>query len=599
MRRLGVGPETLVGLCLERSFEMVIGIIAILKAGGVYVPLDPRYPEDRLQYMLQDAGVSLVLTTQELAGRLQNWPGRLLKMDTARAEIERESVDNLSNLTCGQNAAYVIYTSGSTGRPKGVVVGHSNVVRLFDATEPWFEFSQDDVWTLFHSYAFDFSVWELWGALLYGGRLVIVPYWISRSPSEFYELVKSSGVTILNQTPSAFQQLSRAAAQAGSSADEGSLKLRRVIFGGEALDFSSLEEWFKQHGDEKPLLINMYGITETTVHVTYYPVQIQESSTGWGSRIGQPIPDLRAFVLDSEMQLAPIGVAGELFVGGAGVARGYLNRPELTAQRFVPNPYSSEPGSRLYRTGDQARWLPNGTLEFLGRLDHQVKIRGFRIELGEIEAVLCQAAGVRECVVVVREEESGEKKLVAYLVMHPDSVIDPNQLRNHIQQNLPEYMIPASFVILDNLPLTPQGKVDRRALPAPQSMGIHAAADFVAPRTPVEETLAAIWAEILEVERVGVYDNFFELGGHSLSMIQLASRLKSAFQVEVPLRVLFDAPTLAEMTAAIAAAQVAQADEQEVSQMLGDLQQLSPEELELILQKESTPDNSLATNSGT
>ena len=599
MRRLGVGPETLVGLCLERSFEMVVGIIAILKVGGVYVPLDPRYPEDRLQYMLQDAGVSLVLTTQELAGRLQNWPGRLLKMDTARAEIERESVDNLSNLTCGQNAAYVIYTSGSTGRPKGVVVGHSNVVRLFDATEPWFEFSQDDVWTLFHSYAFDFSVWELWGALLYGGRLVIVPYWISRSPSEFYELVKSSGVTILNQTPSAFQQLSRAAAQAGSSADEGSLKLRRVIFGGESLDFSGLEEWFKQHGDEKPLLINMYGITETTVHVTYYPVQIQESSTGWGSRIGQPIPDLRAFVLDSEMQLAPIGVAGELFVGGAGVARGYLNRPELTALRFVPNPYSSELGSRLYRTGDQARWLPNGTLEFLGRLDHQVKIRGFRIELGEIEAVLCQAAGVRECVVVVREEESGEKKLVAYLVMHPDSVIDPNQLRNHIQQNLPEYMIPASFVILDNLPLTPQGKVDRRALPAPQSMGIHAAADFVAPRTPVEETLAAIWAEILEVERVGVYDNFFELGGHSLSMIQLASRLKSAFQVEVPLRVLFDAPTLAEMTAAIAAAQVAQADEQEVSQMLGDLQQLSPEELELILQKESTPDNSLATNSGT
>jgi len=415
LRRLGVGPESLVGLYTERSLGIVVGLMGILKAGGAYVPIDPAYPKDRIGFMLQDSQVSVLLTQESLLASICDPQARVVCLDSEWKTIAQESPDNLSVGVKPDNLAYVIYTSGSTGKPKGCLVTHYNVVRLMQATEPWFHFDDIDVWTLFHSHAFDFSVWEIWGALLYGGRLVVVPYWISRSPERFHQLLREQSVTVLNQTPSAFRQL----IQADQAAKDAELKLRVVIFGGEALELESLRPWFEKHGDQRPQLVNMYGITETTVHVTYRPLSLDDLQQASGSVIGGPIPDLTLYILDSQLQPTPIGVPGEICVGGAGVARGYLNRPELTQQRFIENPCSPQSGDRLYRSGDLARRLANGDIEYLGRIDQQVKIRGFRIELGEIESTLATHPGVRESVVIAREDEPGDKRLVAYLV--PDS----------------------------------------------------------------------------------------------------------------------------------------------------------------------------------
>ncbi|MBN3951615.1 MAG: amino acid adenylation domain-containing protein [Nostoc sp. NMS7] len=420
LRSLGVGADVLVGLCVERSLSMVVGLLGILKAGGAYLPLDPEYPQDRLSFMLEDAQVSLLLTQQQLVESLPKHQARVVCLDIDWEKIAQNNDSNLENTATPDNLAYVIYTSGSTGKPKGVLVNHSNVARLFAATNSWYNFSAKDVWTMFHSYAFDFSVWEIWGALLYGGRLVVVPYLVTRSPESFYELLCQEKVTILNQTPSAFRQLIQAEQ---SIATTGDLNLRLVIFGGEALELSSLQPWFEQHGDQMPQLVNMYGITETTVHVTYRPLS-KADLNHTVSVIGRPIPDLQMYVLDEHKQLVPIGVPGEMYVGGEGVTRGYLNRPELTDERFISNPFSNYDKARLYKTGDKARYLPNGELEYLGRIDNQVKIRGFRIELGEIEVVLSQHPLVQESVVIIREDISGDKRtsaplstsLVAYLV---------------------------------------------------------------------------------------------------------------------------------------------------------------------------------------
>jgi len=440
LRDHGAGPESRVGLSLDRSVDLVVGILGVLKAGAAYVPLDPGAPRER-PAVVEDADVRIVVGEEELA-RLESLPAGDL-------EISGDGGD-------ASSLAYVIYTSGSTGRPKGALITHGNVTRLFDATEPWFRFAERDVWTLFHSYAFDFSVWEIWGALLYGGRLVIVPWEVSRSPELFLDLLDRERVTVLNQTPSAFAQLAQA---------EAALPilrlLRLVIFGGEALDPASLEPWFERHGDAQPRLVNMYGITETTVHVTYRPLSMADARDARGhhrSDIGVPIPDLSLAVLDRSLRPVPIGVPGELVVGGAGLARGYLGRPDLTAERFVPDPAGGRPGARLYRSGDLGRFLPNGEVEYLGRLDHQVKIRGFRIELGEIEAALAALAGVRQAVVVVRDD-AGDRRLVAYVV----GDVSAEALRQSLRERLPDSMVPAAFVMLDALPLTANGKVDRKA----------------------------------------------------------------------------------------------------------------------------------------
>ncbi|HKH43314.1 MAG TPA: amino acid adenylation domain-containing protein, partial [Thermoanaerobaculia bacterium] len=527
LRRHGAGPESRVGLRLDRSVDLVVGILGVLKAGAAYVPLDPGAPRERMAFVLEDADIRIVVGPEEIE-RLEGVP-----------------YGDLEPRGDAPGLAYVIYTSGSTGRPKGTLVTHANVTRLFDATEGWFGFGERDVWTLFHSYAFDFSVWEIWGALLYGGRLVVVPWEVSRSPEQLLGLLVQEGVTVLNQTPSAFAQLAQADAGRGGVRTD----LRFVIFGGEALDPASLEPWFARHGDAQPRLVNMYGITETTVHVTYRPLSVADARGEHRSVIGVPIADLSLAVLDRSLNPAPIGVPGELVVGGAGLARGYLGRPELTAERFAPDPAGGRPGARLYRSGDLGRFLPNGDVEYLGRLDNQVKIRGFRIELGEIEAALSALPGVRQAVVLAREDRPGDRRLAAYVV--GSAVVE--DLRGALREQLPEHMVPAAFVVLDDFPLTVNGKVDRKALPVPeQTVGEEA---YMAPRTPAEEVLAGLWAEVLGLERVGAADDFFDLGGHSLLATQVMSRLREAFGVEIPLHDLFEAPVLADLAARVEAAQ--------------------------------------------
>ena len=544
LRSQGVGPETLVGLLLERSEALVIAILGILKAGAAYVPIDPIYPSERMAFMLQDTAAPVLITQASLKDRAAGMPLELVILDEMSSVLDVQSQQNPTSLATPQNLAYVIYTSGSTGQPKGVLITHANVARLMTATEPWYHFNEEDVWTLFHSYAFDFSVWELWGPLLYGGRLVVVPYMASRSPEAFYELLLRERITVLNQTPSAFRQLIRVAEAREKPAE---MPLRLIIFGGEALELQSLRPWFHLFGDEKPQLVNMYGITETTVHVTYRPIRMVDLDNAPGSVIGGPIPDLELYVLDPHGQLQPFGVPGELYVGGAGVARGYLNRPGLTAQRFVPNPFGSRAGDRLYKTGDLARMLPGGDVEYLGRIDFQVKIRGFRVELGEIESVLAQHESVGESVALVREDTPGDQRLVAYVVAAPGHEIDSAQLRAHCQRSLPDYMVPAAFVTLNAIPLTPNGKVDRRALPPPDWSQTTVKVVYEPPRTPTEEIIATIWSQVLGVEPIGAFDHFFHRGGHSLLATQVISRLREAFQIDLPLRALFEHSTVAEL----------------------------------------------------
>ena len=554
LQSLGVGTEILVGICIERSLEMVIGLLGILKAGGAYVPLDPTYPQERLAYMLNDSQVRVLLTQEKLLTSLPEHIARVVCLDTDWREICAESEDNLLGDSQTDNLAYVIYTSGSTGQPKGTLVNHSNVVRLFEATNSWYHFNQDDVWTLFHSYAFDFSVWEIWGALLYGGRLVVVPYLVTRSPESFLELLCQEQVTILNQTPSAFRQLIQAEQSDAIAAD---LNLRLVIFGGEALELKSLQPWFERHSDRSPQLVNMYGITETTVHVTYRPLSTDDLNDT-ASIIGRPIPDLKVYVLDEHLQPVPIGVAGEMYVGGAGVARGYLNRPELTEERFISNPFqrSREAGEqasrgdrcdRLYKTGDLARYLPNGELEYLGRIDNQVKIRGFRIELEEIEREIAQHPDVWEIVVLARQDETGEKQLTAYIVPQYNSSYTHNKLRSFLQQRLPDYMLPSAFVMLESLPLTANGKVDRHKLPAPSRERPQLEQAYIAPQTDLERLLAGILSELLKIDRVGIDDNFFDLGGTSISILQVAMRLQQELGIELPTVKLFQYSTIGSL----------------------------------------------------
>ncbi|QRN95172.1 non-ribosomal peptide synthase/polyketide synthase [Archangium violaceum] len=537
LRRLGVGPDEVVALCLERSLEMVVGILGILKAGGAYLPLDPAYPSERLAFMLEDSGARVVVTQRSASGHLPEHRASVVLLEGA-GSLADECDDNPVPLASPGNLAYVIYTSGSTGRPKGVLIEHANVARLFTATEPWYHFDARDVWTLFHSYAFDFSVWELWGALLYGGRLVVVPFLTSRSPADFLRLLEQERVTVLNQTPSAFYTLVAAAEEA----DAGSNSLRLVIFGGEALDPQRLRPWVARYG-ARPVLVNMYGITETTVHVSYRPlVESLEGLTA--SVIGGPIPDLRLYLLDEGMRPVPVGVPGEIYVGGAGLARGYLGRPELTATRFVPDPFEGG-GQRLYRSGDLARFRPNGDIEYLGRIDAQVKIRGFRIELGEIEAALARHPRVGEVTVLVRQDGPGEKRLVAYLVGRDGAAPDAAELRTLLRAHLPEYMVPAAFVTLESMPLTTNGKLDRKALPAPESIQPQGRV-WLAPRTPNEVLLAEVWARVLRVERVGVDDNFFELGGDSILSIQVVAQATQAGLSITPTQ-LFQNQTLAAL----------------------------------------------------
>ncbi len=545
LRELGIGPESLVGIHLDRTFDLVAGIFAILKSGGAYLPLDLACPEDRLGFMLEDSGAKVVITHSSLASRFTGFKGTVICLDQEVSRISAYSAENVATAAEPQNLAYVIYTSGSTGTPKGCLVTQHNVMRLFDSTDRWYHFGPQDVWTLFHSSAFDFSVWEIFGALLYGGRLVIVPYMVSRSASAFRELLIKERVTVLNQTPSAFRQL----IQADRIQPHAELALRYIIFGGEALEFQSLRPWFERYRDQKPQIVNMYGITETTVHVTYRPVLLADLEANSGSNIGVPIPDLQVYVIDADGNRAGTGTVGEMLVGGLGVARGYLNRPDLSNARFIPNPFEPEKSARLYRTGDLARMLENGDLEYLGRIDQQVKIRGFRIELNEIESMLARHPGVKDCAVLARTDDGDEPRLVAYVVTGAASKIGVEELRTHLAQKLPQYMIPAAFVFLDILPLTVNGKLNREALPKPGTERPLLASEYVAPQTGMEKVLANLWQKALRQDAVGVRDNVFDLGADSLMLTTLHRQLQKELKREIPVTDLFQFPTISALAA--------------------------------------------------
>src|SRR6267378_1472513 len=533
--RHGVGPEVMVGICVERSLEMVVGILGILKAGGAYVPLDPDYPASRLSFMLDDTAAPVVLTQARLRDRVPKHSGRTVFLDADWPQIARHRQEDPSVRAGPRNLAYVIYTSGSTGRPKGICIEQRSVVRLVRSTN-YVELGPQEVFLLFAPISFDASTLELWGSLLNGARLVVCPAGLL-SPQELGRVIQEHGVTTLWLTAALFHQM----------VDEqiGSLQgVRQLLAGGETLSPSHVCRMLEVIGKNR--LINGYGPTENTTFTCCH-VMTAQSRIERTVPIGRPISNTRVYVLDRHMQPVPVGVPGELYIGGDGLAREYLHQPELTAQKFIPDPFSAEAGARLYRTGDRARYLPDGNIEFLGRIDHQVKIRGFRIELGEIEAGIARHAAVREAVVLAREDVPGDKRLIAYVVAaNPPSDL-VGELRTQLRASLPQYMIPAAFVLLDAFPLTPNGKVDRKALPAPQAER-QIERVLVAPRSELEQRIATVWREVLHLEHVGVKDNFFDLGGHSLLIVKTHARLCAVLKCELKVMDLFTYPTIEALT---------------------------------------------------
>ncbi|MFL6209204.1 MAG: amino acid adenylation domain-containing protein, partial [Pyrinomonadaceae bacterium] len=537
LRHLGVGREVRVGVLLNRSPQLIVALLGILKAGGVYVPLDPQYPQERVAFMVEDAAMSVLLTQTSLRDKLPASAARIVCLDaewetpTARAAAAKDD-DNTADAT-PDNLAYVIYTSGSTGRPKGVAIEHRSVATFLHWAHETFTQAELAGVLASTSVCFDLSVFELFAPLTCGGAVVLAENALALSTHPAAPLV-----TLVNTVPSAMAELARAKSLPPSVAT--------VNLAGEPLKLALVEAVYEHETVGR--VLNLYGPSEDTTYSTYV---VLERGTNRAPTIGRPVANTQVYLLDRALQPVPVGVAGELYIGGAGLARGYLNRPELTAEKFVPNPFSAEPGQRLYRTGDVARYLAAGELEFLGRSDQQVKLRGFRIELGEVEAALVKHASVSEAVVLVRADDGGDQRLVAYVVGAGAEHPSVGELRAHLKARLPEYMLPAVFVCLAELPLTPNGKVDRKALPAPDQARPESEHPYVAPRTPVEEVLCALWAEILRVKRVGVEDNFFELGGHSLLATRLAARMREAFRVELPLRTLFERQTIAALAAEI------------------------------------------------
>jgi len=572
LQRLGIGPDVLVGLCVERSLEMAVGILGILKAGGAYVPLDPTYPQERLAFMLQDTDAPVLLTQRRLLERFPQHSARVICLDTDWPSIAQASQDNPGSPVAADTLAYVMYTSGSTGQPKGVAVLHRGILRLVCDVE-YVQLGPEERFLQLAPPAFDASTFELWGALLHGSCCVLFPG-VKPTPQELGRVLHTNQISILWLTASLFNLII-------DEAPEILFGIRQLLVGGEALSVPHVQRALACLPQTQ--IINGYGPTESTTFTCAYPIPRSPDIVLPSIPIGRPITNTNVYIFDPSLQPVPVGVPGELYIGGAGLARGYLNRPELTAEKFIPHPFNTEPGVRLYRTGDRARYLPDGNIEFLGRLDHQVKLRGFRIELGEIESVLQQHPAIRDTVVVLREDTPGDKRLIAYLVSTHSQLLTVSELRSFLQSKLPDYMIPAAFVFLDTLLLTPNGKIDRKALPLPDPTRPKLELAFVAPRTPEEETIAEVWREVLGLEDVGIHDNFFELGGHSLKATQVMARLRTALQIELPLRTLFETPTVAGLAANIVHRQEQQPGQAELAQLVAEIESLSEEEARQVL----------------
>jgi amino acid adenylation domain-containing protein/non-ribosomal peptide synthase protein (TIGR01720 family) len=538
LRRLGAGPDDLVGVAMERSIELVVSLIAVMKAGAAYVPIDPEYPADRIAFMLADANPRVLLTQRRIAGALPACDARIVavdELDLSGAPQERPALT-----VTPRNLAYMIYTSGSTGRPKGALNSHRGIVNRLCWMQDEYRIGPDDRVLQKTPFSFDVSVWEFFWPLMTGATLVVARPGGHRDAAYLADLIASEGITTLHFVPSMLQIFLEEPRAAGR------LSVRRVICSGEALPFELQQRFFARMKAE---LHNLYGPTEAAVDVTYW--RCDPDSALRTVPIGRPIANIQIHLLDSRMNPVPVGVAGELYIGGVGVGLGYLNRPELTAEKFIADPFRQDPEARLYRTGDLARWLPDGAIDYLGRIDHQVKIRGFRIELGEIEAALNQQPAVRESVVAAVTGPNGDKRLAAYVTPSGAAPVSVDELRARLAESLPEYMIPAAFTVMDALPLSPNGKVDRRALPTPDFTSVKAAGEMTAPRTPTEELLAELWSAILDAPRIGARDDFFRLGGHSLLAAQMASRVRTAFGVELPVRMVFEHPTLEALAADI------------------------------------------------
>jgi amino acid adenylation domain-containing protein len=538
---MGVGPETLVGVCMERSVEMVVALYGVLKSGGAYVPIDPEYPHQRVEFMLRDAGVPVLLTQERLIKTLPAHNADVVCLDRDWSSIAREEVSNPAGEISPDNLAYMIYTSGSTGQPKGALNTHRGICNRLLWMQQQYGLAPSDKVLQKTPFSFDVSVWEFFWPLMCGAQLVIAMPGGHRDPNYLARLIREEGITVTHFVPSMLRIFLEepAAKQCGS--------LRHVICSGEALPFDLQQQFFESSSAQ---LHNLYGPTEAAVDVTHWTCR--RDYTRPVVPIGRPVANTQVYVLDRWLQPTPIGVPGELYLGGIQVGRGYHNKPELTAERFIKDPFSNTPGARLYKTGDLCRWLADGVVEYLGRLDFQIKIRGLRVELGEIEALLSQHKGVQHCVVLAREDVPGEKRLVAYIIANPGEPVTSDNLRQHLKQSVPEYMIPGAFVSLDKLPLSPNGKVDRKALPAPERGSDEGTTSRIAPRNAIEEVVAGIWSEVLQCQQLGVHQDFFELGGHSLLATQVLSRVRQAFRIELPLRVLFEAPTIASLAQRVA-----------------------------------------------
>jgi amino acid adenylation domain-containing protein len=599
LQTLGVGPEVRVGICLERSPEMVVSILGVLNAGGAYVPLDPAYPEERLAFMVANAQVPVVLTQQPVAER---WAD---KRSQGRDGDPRSSILDLrlklvcldSNWSAGdwdgastpvsavrpENLAYMIYTSGSTGWPKAVAIAHRGVVNNLVDLNRRFAVGPPDRILALSSLSFDMCVYEVLGTLAAGGTIVMPGPEAAHDPAHWAEMMIRYGVTVWNSAPSLLEMF---VDYAESRPEMSAYALRLALLGGDWIPVA-LPDRLKAL--VPPIqVISLGGATEASIHSTIYPIDITDPT--WRSiPYGKPMMNQRTFVLDAHLQPVPVGVPGELYLAGVGLGRGYFHRPELTAERFLPDPFSGQPGDRMYKTGDLARYRADGNLELLGRIDFQVKIRGVRIELGEIEAALRQNPVVQDAVVLARPDGSGDKRLVGYVVFEPGCALTTTELQRCLKESLPDYMVPTAFVVLEALPLTPNGKVNRPALPSPGSERPRLEHSFIAPRTPVEEVLAGIWADVLGLERVGVHDNFFELGGHSLLATQVIARLQEVFPFDLPLRSLFRSPTIAELAAELdAMGREAHIDVAQIARVVSQLHGLSDDQVAAMLAERST-----------